>query len=375
MTDFETKIVRFMDLFWNKKRNQCMKSWIETKYQETGVKYWCLKQETTLLQAAHGMMKEMLFAIHSDKGPEICHNALKPNDAVWDYLCHVARMEVFTFSAMSNINDGSLVRDGRGACELRLFSDRPGTKCDTSIDMAEALIHAQLAEAQRSVYHHPCIQDSMDSSTNRTIVSVRDSPDLSYKSIREAMMYQLVKTFPATGLSAMENTIKSHKYRADQEAPRTTGQFETDSFFQCIAKEYREAETEADKDQHSLDCTTMSWPQLKYNPNNDEVKAIEVKHSHPAPTNYIRFNSEISKLAMDESACLAAQIVGRNLVLQFRNKKGEEFNQCLAEMVSNPGREVTGSNMTAIENQYHIPNWATGHPVSNKEDVCLVDGI
>ena len=120
---------------------------------------------------------------------------------------HTSTMEVFTFSAITEIATGNLIPDGEGGeCALQIWMKG----MQEEIPLKGSLIHAQLAEAQRSTYHKLVLKTA-DNSTFRTIVSCRNWPDIWYKRVREAMLEQLEANY-ANGLSSFVDTIIAHNH-------------------------------------------------------------------------------------------------------------------------------------------------------------------
>ncbi len=156
LTSFEQDFIRFMYEFWNNRRNKAMEEWIEKNnngVEDPTQRRFCLRQDTNLLQAAQGDTRTMLFAIHSDRGPELVHISLDKNDPIWRYMNHVSSMEVFTFSAVHDKVSGRLASGDKGKCRLDIYTheDKP----QASIPIRGGTAHAQLPRAQGVTQHNP----------------------------------------------------------------------------------------------------------------------------------------------------------------------------------------------------------------------------
>jgi len=364
-TEVEKNIKKFMDRFWNSRRNDAMKKWIDEKAKK-GIKKWCLRQDTTLLQAAFGNILTMLFGKHSDRGPELSHVSPSLKEEVWKFINHVSTMEVFTFSCVTEKTDDSIITSEKGACKLDIYT----SKLQATIPMVCGLTHAQLANSQSITHHHPKVVDrSVEDPADRCLVSARNSPDLSIAAVRNAMLEQLERNYPG-GLKAFANTIKAHTHRRGEDPPPVEEQFKQQPWYSKARSDYQNAKKGETKNDDCIEKTTTKWPAHKYN---FKDRGQFETDPRPGPTNFMRVGQDVLEVTLHESARVTAQLEGRNIAHNFTYQK-EESTVCLADKLSTVGEVCDEDKIRDIDTRYNIKCFKGNHPVSNKEHIGFAAG-
>ena len=334
MSNLENDVVLFTNKLWNNNRNEAMGKYIMDQ-KKLGKPKWCLKQRTTLLQAAQGISASMNFGVHGDHGTEQCHKSVDTpaDDKVWALMNHVSTMEVLTFSTLNQC-EGEGIEYSRGRSNLNIYNSKVNKdKPAASIPMVGPLIHAQLAEAQRSTYHHPVVVDRESKDLWRTIISCRNTPDLWHAPNRHCFLKAIEGSYP-TGLNAFSNTIVAHRQKANVARGSDKINFESDKWFSEKVEEYLSVKPKPTKIPfclekgpnkwtcHSYDESTKDRKDIEQQPGiGEKGEAITVQVKRPTPTNFVGVSRAITKITLSEQSRMAAQLEGYNINHHFRPKK------------------------------------------------------